>query len=179
MSPPAETAAGNRLHWITRPAMTSPPEEKPIMGASEVSHVWWFVLTLLNCQSYLLSSAHSNKPAMSHTAQHHTDGRQVSPWYHNVAFLCVCVCMHECLFSVNLHDEWDKKNKQKKNPWVINKSDCNDGTLGRRCSINRHPHPIPVSSISALPLLIKLYFLSIVLITQAKPISGLQLGLAM
>lgn len=28
-------------------------------------------------------------------------------------------------------------------------------------------------------LLIKLYFLSIVLITQAKPISGLQLGLAM
>ncbi len=28
-------------------------------------------------------------------------------------------------------------------------------------------------------LLIKLYFLSIVLITQAKPISGLQLGLVM
>lgn len=50
-----------------------------------------------------------------------------------------------CVTSVNLHDGEIKPPL----PRVINKSDCNDGTLGRRCSINRHPRPVPVSSISA------------------------------
>lgn len=147
MSRPA-IKAENRLHQITRPTLTSPPKNNPVMGVYEVCHFWWRLCVLtLNCQSYRLSSDHSNNPAMSHTARHPTEERKTSrPMISSVAFLYVCVCVSVSLLPICMTSEIKTPT-----PWVINKSDCNDGTLGRRCSINLQPRPIPVSSISALP----------------------------
>lgn len=86
-----------------------------------------------------VSTASSNKPALHHGSisnGRNTRLREIS----NAAILCEHASM--CLLLICVTSEIIT-------PLVINKSDGNDGTLGRCCSINRRPYSFLVSSISA------------------------------